>query len=97
MWAGYKLRLVEVLRAGVAEALEEDASYDHLLALVAELAGRRQEELAGAAGSPRLPKKVIKENSELKRTVRELEERLPKRGQRGWRSTVTGRWICPGG
>ena len=42
VWTGYKMKLVEVLRAGDQFNLEEDVSYDQILFIVEQLVKDKQ-------------------------------------------------------
>ena len=42
VWNGYKVKLVEVLRAGDQLSMEEDVSYDQLLNIVEQLVRDKQ-------------------------------------------------------
>merc|ERR1719209_2490700 len=76
VWNGYKVKLVEVLRAGNQLNMEEDVSYDQLLNIVEQLVRDKQVDLASAAVSPKPSRKFVKENSELKKRCKELEDKL---------------------
>ena len=73
VWLGYKTRLVEVLREGGGEGVEEEVSYDQLLGVVGGLVRRGEGE--------RLPRRVVKENGDLKKRCRELEDKLVRSEQ----------------
>merc|ERR1719445_2846541 len=70
------MKLVEVLRAGDQFNLEEDVSYDQILFIVEQLVKDKQVDVANAAVSPKPSRKFMKENAELKKRCRELEEKL---------------------